>query len=345
VDQFGGGLVVMAGPRFGPGEFAGTPLADLLPVVVDPDARPRTDREFRLRLTPFADQFDFMRLGDKATDGWAALGKLPWYQPVQRVDPRATVLAEHPTDRCADGKTPQPLIAIRPYGRGEVVYLGFNELWRLRRLHGEQYYRQFWGQLIHRLGLSHALGDQKRFVVRTDRRQYRKGDDAVVTVEAYNEEFEPLGEDQIPGRRLQGELWHATPDAEGRRTEPVTLTGLRPGVFETRVALSTEGEHRLQITDPLTQIASEVVLSVSDISIERRNPVRNVALQETLAAETNGKAYDLTTAAKFLDEFQPPRPRETTVEIFSVWDTWLTFGVLFGLLMLEWLGRKLVHLS
>ncbi|HUQ72471.1 MAG TPA: hypothetical protein VM165_23285, partial [Planctomycetaceae bacterium] len=134
VDQFGGGLVVIGGPRFGPGELAGTPLADLLPVVVDPDARPREDRDFRLRITQLAAQFDFMRLGKTDSDGWSALGKLPWYQPVLRVDPRATVLAEHPTDLCADGKTRQPIIAIRPYGRGEVVYLGMNELWRLRRL-------------------------------------------------------------------------------------------------------------------------------------------------------------------------------------------------------------------
>ncbi|HUQ73060.1 MAG TPA: hypothetical protein VM165_26255, partial [Planctomycetaceae bacterium] len=96
---------------------------------------------------------------------------------------------------------------------------------------------------------------------------------------------------------------------------------------------------------PLTASTSEVVVSVSDVSIERRNPVRNVGLQQSLAAETGGKAYDLTTAVRLLDDFQPPRPRETTVEIFSVWDTWLTFGVLFALLMLEWLGRKLVHLS
>ena len=33
------------------------------------------------------------------------------------------MLAEHPTATCANGKK-QPLIAIRQYGRGEVVYLG-----------------------------------------------------------------------------------------------------------------------------------------------------------------------------------------------------------------------------
>jgi hypothetical protein len=348
VDQFGGGLVVIGGPRFGPGELAGTPLADMLPVVVDPDARRRDDREFRLQITPLAAQYDFMRLGtpgDPTADGWGSLGKLPWYQPVLRVDPRATVLAEHPTDVCADGKTRQPIIAIRPYGRGEVVYVGINELWRLRRLHGEQYYRQFWGQLIQRLGLSHALGDQKRFVVRTDRRQYRRGEEALVIVEAYDEDFQPLDERRVPERRLQAELLRSMADDAGRRSESVAIPALRPGVFETRVTLSTEGEHRLRVTDPLTSTVSEVVLTVADVSIERRNPVRNVGLQQAIASETGGKAYDLTTARQLLEDFQPARPRETTVEILSLWDTWLTFALVCGLLLVEWFGRKLVHLS
>ena len=116
------------------------------------------------------------------------------------------MLAEHPTDKCDDGETPQPLIAIRQYGRGEVVYLGFDEMWRLRRLHGEEFYRQFWGQLIHRLGLSHALGSHKRFVIRTDKTTYRSNDLVLLTVEAYDKEFRPLDEKEIPGRRLTADV-------------------------------------------------------------------------------------------------------------------------------------------
>jgi len=163
VDQFGGGLVVLAGPRFGPGQLAETPLAKMLPVILDPAGRIHDRTPFELRLKPEAAQIDFMQLGGDAADNakaWANLGPLPWYQPVERPHPMATVLAEHPSETCADGKTRQPLIAMRRYGHGEVVYLAFNEMWRLRRKFGELYYRQFWGQMIHRLALSHALGSR-----------------------------------------------------------------------------------------------------------------------------------------------------------------------------------------
>lgn len=349
VSQFGGGLVVMAGPRFGPGQLAETALADMLPVVVDPDAKRRDDKEFRLALTPIASQYDFMRLGQTDQEnqkGWNNMGKLPWFQPARRLEIKGTqVLAEHPSEMCVDGKTPQPLIAVRQYGRGEVVYLGFNEMWRLRRLYGEEYYRQFWGQLIHRLGLSHALGSHKRFVVRTDRPQYRADDQVLVTVEAYDKEFQPLDAKDVPEHRLIAEMIRPDRDSDGSRSQAFSIPQLKPGVFETRVPVFSGGEYRLKVTDPIAHESVEINFDVANVSVERRNPVRNVSLQKNISAETNGKAYDLTDVDRFTEDFSAPRLRETSVEILPLWSTWLTFGVVIGALMTEWFVRKLVNLA
>jgi hypothetical protein len=349
VSQFGGGLVVMAGPRFGPGQLAETPLADMLPVVVDPDARRRDDKEFRLALTPIAAQYDFMRLGQTDQEhlkGWNNMGKLPWFQPVRRVEIKGTqVLAEHPSEMCVDGKTPQPIIAVRQYGRGEVVYIAFNEMWRLRRLYGEEYYRQFWGQLIHRLGLSHALGSHKRFVVRTDKPQYRSDDQVLVTVEAYDKEFQPLDEKDVTDRRLVAELIRPDRDTDGNRSESFTIPQLKPGVFETRVPVFSGGEYRLKVTDPIANEAVEINFDVANVSVERRNPVRNVLLQKNIAAETGGKPYDLTDVDRFTEDFSAPRLRETSVEILPLWSTWMTFALVVAVLMVEWFVRKLVNLA
>lgn len=349
VGKFGGGLVVLAGPRFGPGQLGNTPLGDMLPVIVDPDARLRDDRRFEMQLSPMALQYDFMRLGqtDEANrKGWRNLGRLPWYQPVRRLEPSSsTVLAEHPRDKCVDGKTPQPLIAIRRYGRGEVVYLAFNEMWRLRRRYGELHYRQFWGQLIHRLGLSHALGSQKRFVVRTDRQNYQADDHVLVTVEAYDENFEPLEEQDLPERHLAAELLLPSHEADsGERMQAVQIAQFRPGLFETRLPVFDGGEYLIRVTDPITQDVSEVRFQVTSLSAERRSAVRNAELQQSIAAETNGRAYELDTVANILKDFDPPRLTETTVEIFPLWSTWLCFGLVVLLMLGEWLFRKLVNL-
>lgn len=343
VSQFGGGLVVLAGPRFGPGELAHTPLADMLPVVVDPDARIRDDHEVRLTLTPYAAQYDFMRLGRndfENTKAWTNLGKLPWYQPVKRVEPRAsTVLA------VTEGKNPEPLIVLRKYGRGEVVFVAFDEMWRLRRLHGERYYRQFWGQLIHRLGLSHALGDQKRFVMQTDKQQYRAEDTVLLTVEAYDRDFHPLSEEDVPEKKLHGELLRPQRGDGASHAQPLTVTQVKPGVFETEIPVYEGGEYHVRVTDPLTNEASEIQFDVTSVSAERRSVVRNVSLQENIAAATNGKSYELTNIAELPNDFDPPRLTETTLEIFPLWSTWVCFGAVVLLMLGEWAIRKLVNLS
>lgn len=353
VSKFGGGLVIIAGPRFGPSQLARTPLADLLPVVVDSTARLRDDREFSLRLTPEAATVDFMQLGtgtDRQPDAenvraWNNLGKLPWYQPVSRLHPLATALAVHPGDKTVDGKTPQPLIAIRRYGRGEVVYLGFDETWRLRRRYGELYYRQFWGQMIHRLGLSHALGSQKRFVVRTDRQQYQTDDTVLATVEAYDANFEPLSAADLPQKHLVAELHLPGQSGDnGERRQSLSIPLVRDGVFEVRISAISSGEHRLSVTDPITSERTDVHFQVTNVSLERRTAVRNVALQREIALATGGQAYDLETFGRFVDDFQPPRKSESSVIVRPLWHTWLCFAVVVSLMLIEWLVRKLLNL-
>jgi hypothetical protein len=340
VEVFGGGLVVIAGSRFGPGELAGTPLADMLPVVVDPGGKPRDRQAFPLQLAAEAAVVDFMQLGADETENrqaWQNLGPLPWYQPVVRPHPQATVLAHHPTDTCADGRTPQPLVAIRRFGRGEVIYLGWNETWRLRRRYGEKYYRQFWGQMIHRLGLSHALGSEKRFVVRTDATRYESNDTALVTVEAYDTDFQPLSADKLAGRTLVGRLFR--PDRD-RDPEAVALPELRSGVYEARIPLAAAGEYRIRVEDPVTRQESEVVFAVTSLSAERRAAARNTALQKSIATVTGGVACDLATADEVLAAIRPAARPERSMKVFPLSMTWLCLGLGVALMIAEWAIRK-----
>lgn len=347
VGKFGGGLVILSGPRFGPGQLAQTPLADLLPVKVDPNARIAQRPSFQLVRTADAAQYDFMQLGGNSHENdkaWDNLGPLSWYQPVERLRPMATALAEHPTDTCVDGKTRQPLIAAHYYGRGEVVYLGFNEMWRLRRIYGEKYYRQFWGQMIHRLALRHALGSQKRFVVRTDRRQYQADDQVRLTVEAYDANFEPLSEEKLPAKSLAAEWLLPGDRSQETEVRPLSIAQLREGVFETRLPVFAAGEHRIKVHDPITGETAEVTFRVASVSVERQRAVRNVALQQALADATGGKSYDLLTVDRLPEEIQLTAKTETNVEVVSLWHTWLCFGGVVLLMLGEWLGRKWVNL-
>ncbi len=347
VGKFGGGLVIVSGPRFGPGQLAGTPLAEMLPVVVDAGAKPRDAKPFVLQLTPDAATIDFMQLGASERENaqaWHNLGPLPWYQPVSRLHPLGTALAVHPVDKCVDGTTREPIIAIRKYGRGEVIYFGFNETWRLRRKYGEVFYRQLWGQMIHRLGLSHALGSQKRFVVRTDRQQYQPDDKVLVSVEAYNANYEPLAADDLPDHALSAELTTPGGTAEGKRTQAFSIPLFREGAFETRLSAVVPGEHRITVTDPVTHETSQVFFQVANVSVERRSAVRNTALAREMALATGGQTYDLTNVSNLVEDFQPKPKPESSIKVISLWDNWLAFGLVILLMLGEWLARKLMNL-
>ncbi len=348
VGNLGGGLVVISGPRFGPRELQGTPLADLLPVVVDPNARLRDERPFRPRRTAHASAYPFMRLGESDTENekaWNNLDEVPWYQPVAALNDQAIVLAEHPTDKLADGKTPQPLIATRQFGRGEVVYLGFNEMWRLRRKYGEQYYRQFWSQMIYRLGMSHALGAAKRFVPRVDRQVFRVEDKVTLTVEAYDENYEPLTAEDLPEGGLSAEL--VTPERNGAAAQVTTITVplLRNGVCETRFPVYSAGEYSVRVTDPITGQIEERRFEVTDSSAERRRAVRDLRIQEEIAQQSGGRSYDLLTVANLPQDVKLEPLVEKNTRSHPLWSTPLWFMLVVGLMLGEWVTRKLLFMS
>lgn len=355
VHDFRGGLVIIGGPRFGPGQLSGTPLAKLMPVVVSPGARIQDRAFFRLMLHPNAEGYPFMQLaGEKGNSpqdnqkAWDNLGPLQWYWPVERLADFSRTLAEHPSAMCADGKTRAPLISIMPYGNGEVVYVGFNEMWRIRRLYGEKYYRAFWGQLIHRLAMQHALGNQKRFLAKTDcTTACAPGHEVLLTVEAYDEEFHPLTEKMLAEKGLS--KLEAKWIAPGGKEQPLSVAPVKDGRFEARFKVLEPGEHRIRVTDPIAKEKQrqtvELIIQVADLKVERQNPFRNQALQNQLAAaQPGGKACELTDVVKALDDLSLHAKTETSVRVIPLWDTWFTFGLLVVLLLLEWLLRKRVNL-
>jgi hypothetical protein len=307
----------------------------------------RSERSFELRLTDRAAQTDFMRLDDDPAENakaWRNLGPLPWYRAVTRALP-GTVVAEHPSDMCADGRTPQPLIAMRRYGNGEVVYLGFNETWRLRRKYGERYYRQFWAQMIHRLGLSHAVGAQKRFVVRTERSRYQAGEQVLLEIEAYDENYEPLDTTQDEFRVVDAE-WVVPGGTAGlqERVQPLAIAATRPGAYQARLDVEVAGGHRINVKDPVTGEFVEVGFQVTATSPEQRSVVRNVELQTELALATGGKSYELENAGQLTDDLQSPRSADTRLEVIPLWNTWPVFLLVVGLMLGEWWARRRIHL-
>jgi hypothetical protein len=311
----------------------------MLPVHLDVESRLRDQREFALRRTKIAERHPFMALADSPHENdraWRNLGSLPWYFPVAAVHEQAEVLAEHPEDLTADGQTHQPLIAIRPYGNGQVVYIAFNELWRLRSGVGQPYHQRLWAQMAYRLGMSHPIGKRKRFVVRVEGSDFRAGDTARVSVDAFDEDFRPLD------RELSATVLAATGNGSVRET--LQFGRKTASRYEADCELKAPGEYRLEITDPVTSEVRQEVLRVSAASREFHNPARDAQLQNDIARRTGGRSYAIADAERLLDDLrlQPTVQREQRV--VALWHTPLWFVLVAGLMLSEWTLRRWVHL-
>jgi hypothetical protein len=106
------------------------------------------------------------------------------------------------------------------------------------------------------------------------------------------------------------------------------------------------GEYQLGVTDPLTKVVNTLRFEVVSQSAERRQAVRNVALQQSLAQTTGGKAYELEDVDQLVEDltvrFAPSE--EHIVRSHALWSTPLWFALVVGLMLGEWYARKVIGL-
>ncbi len=139
-----GGAVAMIGGdlSFSSGGYYGSELAQILPVVLNPDdggglpapGGPQlVDPEpFHPRLTPAGKSHvvTALRLDVKENGArWDALPPLEGLNLVARARPQATVLLAHPKHKDADGN-PMPVLTVAEFGKGRTLALQADSSWR-----------------------------------------------------------------------------------------------------------------------------------------------------------------------------------------------------------------------
>jgi len=275
VDTQAGGLVIVAGPvntfQLARGEEGGRlkPLLDLFPVVpgdvvlLGSAGRRSARTPFRLNFAGASPDMEFLKLDDdakEATAGWKEFfdgpaerpGEQPrrgFYNayPVKSVKPGASVVASFPDPsmRMADGKE-QPFLVTMPYGKGRVVFLGSDEMRRLRQFR-EVYYERFWMKLA-RWASAGGRGRQARRGVLVMGREFAAGGFVRVEAQLFGPTLEPLP------RTARAKLASMPADAPNDRRE-VELTakpgsGEWAGWFQARFPAATPGDYKLELPIP-----------------------------------------------------------------------------------------------
>jgi uncharacterized membrane protein len=364
VRERGGGFLMIAGPTFSPHAYKGTPLADILPVeVMGPppsEAEERPDG-YRLELTPVGRLHPSFRLvpdDGENLDIWKRLAPLFWWSEGYRPKPAAEVLALHPRVK-AEGKGggKHPLVVQHFVGAGRSLFFGFDETWRWRFREDELRYNKFWIQTVRYLSRNRL----SRTELRLDRQTaYRQGEPIKVTVKF--PDGGPLP-GQPPGQAADGSrpalevkvvVEHIAPGQADKEVQTLQLAKVEGSwaTYEGLLSRTREGKYRFWLSTPDVskqqpngqKPSAEALVLLPPGELDR---LRMDDKEMRKAADlSGGRFYTLANAGELLDDLPAGRPvlLNTPGRPQLLWNHWLSFLLVLGLLTSVWVLRKRKHL-
>lgn len=357
VAERGAGLIWIAGPGATPHAWRNSPLADLLPMVIDSDRPlPVFAEPVTMSRTPQAESLGLFRLQLKGeygaeTAGWPAFlsdpatgwSLLRWAQQIDpsRLKPGAQVLTTlTPMSGAGPSEPDWPGVLLMRFGAGASAYIPTDEIWRWRYGRGEDLPERFWVPLIRQLGRASLARSHAPVLLRVTPEEALVDRPVRITVELIDQaliDAQPSGVRTrivAPDQSLIDLRLERQPDGKGR-FHAGQWTPQRPGRYEIRIA------------DPLlpgVDVSRTVRVSLPDD--EMRRPETDHALLRTLSQRTGGKTLEPQNLAELRDLLPN---RELTVagepDIQTLWDRPIVLAVLIVLLTLEWVGRRLIRLA
>lgn len=350
--ELGGGLVFIAGDVDNPMSYLGTPLEDLLPVVVgdDPeDHRARQDASkapFRPVLENPLDPPEPVRLEkdlDRNRTLWSdpefGLPEQEWYFAVRKAKGGAEVMLRHPENGNQFGK--HVLVASTWYPSGRTLFVGFDSTWLWRKFYGSKYPERFWKSVIRYVGLNKLRKTNKRFELSTDKSVYDIHEPIRIDARIRDVDFGPLSDTRYPAQ---------LGDPKGAITA-IDLTNVDPteGLFRGTIRLALPGSYQVWLEDTAGRDPGRLSPKSFRVEVPRReweNPVLAKDALEQVAAATKARYFGAHEIPEALAAIEgdvrerltgEPRRRE-------LWSSWNTLLLFLALLSAEWILRKKYNL-
>ncbi|MDB5309636.1 MAG: hypothetical protein JWO38_3838 [Gemmataceae bacterium] len=347
----GGGLIHLAGRWHAPAGWLKSPIADVLPVefaaVRFPIESPQRPTPFRPQVVPAAGRSAVLALEDDPLDNarlWRTLPEVYWHYPVTKLKPAAEVFLAHPREKLADGK-PMPLLAGHYYGKGYVLFVGFDETWRWRLNEGDKFFGRFWSQAVYVAGVPRTVGT-KLTQLSLDTTDPIQGKTGQLYARLFTKDFQPVTAEEIEARLVKVD---ADPNDKDTNV-PVKLVAIRgpdnkpTGEYVATLPFNRTGRFSLKV-DPNNGNPAALDYRVN-LPPEHELAPGGMAEGEMrkLAEASGGKFYREEDLVKLADQVKPQYTPYSVRTETVLWNRWALF-LLVGLMTLEWIVRKLNGLS
>ena len=335
VNHRGGGLLMLGGRRaFAEGGYAGTPVADVLPVVLD-DAAGDGDESFfteiavettRVGATHVATQIADTEEASEAR--WRELPPITVVNPITEVKPGATTLLTGPGGDLV-------LLAFQRYGAGKSLAFPVQDSWTWQ-MHADidvddMTHETYWRRLLR--WLVDGVPDQVLIDLPTDRVQPEETVEILAAVGDVN--FEELNNSLVLAT-----ITH--PDGDFTDL-PMEWTAQRDGEYRTSFTPSAEGFYEVRVEamlgdEPLGEAVAHVQVAPSDA--EFYDSTMRAPLLERIAEDTGGRFYTPETVGTLADDIQYVGGGVTVVEEHDLWDMPALLLLLAALVLGEWGFRR-----
>lgn len=336
VSNRGGSILFLGGRRsFTEGGYAGTPIADLLPVYLEGNADPTYYRELKVALTRAGEAHAALRLDpdpERSLAKWDSLPELSTFNRLTRLKPGATALLTGSGPGVSDG---QIVLASQRYGRGTVLAMPVQDTW-LWQMHADvpldnQSHEILWRQMLRwlvndvpdQLALQAsaepaALGQTVQLKADLRDKSFTKINDAVVLASVET----PTGEIiDVPLR------WTSAADGEYTGSFVPTAEGLH------RVSVNAERAQE-NVAD------TSLMIDVVEDQGEYFNAQMRAPLLRRMSEETGGAFYPLAEINRLSEEVKFSGSGITRVESYDLWDMPIVFFMIVGLVGAEWGIRR-----
>jgi uncharacterized membrane protein len=343
VERRGGGLLMLGGGRsFSEGGYAGTPVADALPVVLERlnrSADSWTISRLKIRPTRAGEGHALAQIA--ATEAaslnrWNELPPLISANSVKAVKPGATILLNGTDER----RGTQPVLAFQQYGRGKALAFTVLDSWRWQ-MHAsipleDMTHENIWRQLLRWL----VDGVPGPVEVRTSTDRVEAGEPVTLTASVVDDTFLDLNDAQLTAKVT-------TPNG-GVVDVPMQWTGERNGQYRGTFVSSEQGMYAARVDasregKPIGTGQTHVRAAPGDA--EYFDATMHAARLTRIAEETGGRFYTPETLGTLSEDLKYTGRGVTTVEERDLWHMPIVLLVLVGLTCAEWAYRRAVGLA
>lgn len=375
----GGGLIMLGGVNsFGPGKYAGTPVAKMLPLEISPADPPYSDEQYKARLAdagpsagpkpaiPLTERHPVMQLvSDPVANKklWENAPPLIGITPTRGVKVGGQLLLSQ-----EKGDLPGlPVLAVQNYGAGRVAAFTSGGSWFLQMSvpAGSQFHEKFWKQLVRWL----VVGAKEQLTVETDADLYSKKDPVIVKATVLAKDLKPVNDATVIA---------TITDPLGNKQElPMDWILSQEGVYQCRYIPEDEGSYQIQVrvegwaagtrppgatgvspvgavapstgrtpVAPETPVAPGVIseFRVSEPVIEFMDSSMREAALTNLAAATGGKFYRLADVGQLPKDVGRALDKALQAGVKPIqrpiWDMPILFAALVLLAGVEWFVRR-----